>query len=85
MAKKFTTSCQSISRAYEVLHCTIDHADDLKRYGLTVSDYYAALDIMDHLRKPGSHTETIISAVADFFPGFGFTVIPKGIGYEISI
>jgi hypothetical protein len=85
MKKTFTSACQSISRAYETLHCTIYHSDDLKRYGLTLSDYYASLDIMNDLRKPGSHTDTFISAVAEFFRSFGFTVIPKGIGYEISI
>lgn len=83
-APTFSQKCRTISRTFEKLHYMQDD-NDLRREGLTLSDYRAALDIMPSLGAPGSTATTIYKNVADFFTRYGYNVQPAGIGYKISI
>lgn len=83
-APTFSQKCRTISRTFEKLHYMQDD-DELRREGLTLSDYNAALDIFSEVSKPGTSATTIILHVAEFFRRYGYAVQPAGIGYKISI
>lgn len=80
---KKTDAMRAITKAYTTLRDCTD-MKDLKKLHFTLSDYNAAKYIFNDLNTPGSSTEIIIQAVADFYKNCGFNVTPKGIGYQIS-
>lgn len=61
----------------------MDSAADIKKEGLTLSDYEIAWDAAVELSKTGK-TETFVTAVADFFKRNGCTVVKEQINYHIS-
>ena len=71
---KFTDSVNAISKAYNILHNEIENVDDLKRYKLTLAEYYISLNVMEFLRKPRESTITFSENVADFFYNCGFNI-----------
>ena len=74
---------KAITTAYSKL-LEIETANDLKREGLTLSDYRAAVDIMQQLRTPGSSANTFIFSVAEFFKRCGYTVTAGAVNYKIT-
>lgn len=82
-APTFSQKCRTISRAFEKLHYMQDD-DELRREGLTLSDYNAALDTFGELTKPGAVAYTFIAPVAEFFRRCGYEVKPDGVNYKIS-
>ena len=80
---KKAEAMHAISKAYSTLYY-MDDAQSLKKEGLTLSDYRAAVEVMQELRTPGSSAKTIILPVAEFFKKCGFTVNAAGIAYTIT-
>ena len=52
----------------------IEDANGLLRERLTLSDYWAAMELMPVLAEPNSKAVTISKSVADFFQRYGFSV-----------
>ena len=74
----------TITRTYSDLIEIYDDAD-LKKSGLTLSDYQECKRLMPMLGKPGDVAETIYEKAADFFLKHGYNVEKEGIGFSISI
>ena len=62
----------------------IEDAKGLLREQLTLSDYWAAMELMPELSEPNSKALTFSKGVADFFKRYGFKVVPDGVNYNIS-
>jgi len=77
-------SKNAITTAYPILHTEIEDERDLKKYKLSLSDYYAACTVMEELREPGSTAKCFIKSVADFFHNCGYDVTSDGVNYIIS-
>ncbi len=78
-----TKRAKKLAGIYKVLFDEIEHSDDLRKYGLSLSDYEEArscFNIVSNIYK----TETIYSEVAKFYKKFGFDIKQKGIGFEIT-
>lgn len=75
-----------MKKAYTILYRTIQTADDLHRYKLTMNDYYTSCDILKDLYQTNKPQTTFISAVAAFFKncGFNVTMDANNINYIIS-
>lgn len=86
MKMKKTNAMHAITKAYDILFKEIENANDLRRYKLTLSDYYAARDVMKELTEPGSSSACFIQTVSEFFRSCGFEVKPDsyGVNYIIS-
>ena len=71
---------------YHPLTHDIESVNDLKKIGLTITEYYHAIDILKELSgiKGNLAAETIMEKVANLFRKHGFTVKEKGIGWSIS-
>ena len=59
------------------------NAESLKKEALTLSDYRAAVEVMQELRQPGSSAATYIKAVAEFFKRCGYNVTEGAANYKI--
>ncbi len=75
MKASITNACNRLLR--------METAADIKKEGLTLSDYEIAWDAAVDLSKTGK-TETFVTAVADFFKRNGCTVVKEQINYHIS-
>ena len=75
---------EAITKAYSTLYA-MDDAASLKKEALTLSDYRAAVDLMQGLRTPGSSAKTFIKAAADFFGRCGYNVTENNGYYKIFI
>ena len=75
---------QKAMKAYKALRA-MKSAKDLKKAGLTLSDYRAAQDcLQEYARNNGEGgTATISEAVAKWYAKQGFDVQPEGIGWRI--
>ncbi len=75
---------RKISRTYSDIHSLYDDAD-LKKAGLSLSDYRELLRLMPLLGKPGSAAYTIFERAASYFNEHGFSVSESGNGFLITI
>lgn len=75
---------QKRKKALNVL-LDMESAKDLKKAGLTLSDYREAQDcLQEYARNNGEDgTATISEAVAKWYAKQGFDVQPEGIGWTI--
>lgn len=74
---------RAITNAYSKLYY-MDDAQSLKKEALTLSEYRAAVEVMQELRTPGSSATTFIKSVAEFFQRCGYTVTADGVNYKIN-
>ena len=74
-----------ISTAFHKFRDIYDDAD-LRKAGLSLSDYREVERLFPLLGKPGDYAKTIYKNAAEWFKRNGFTVYEdKIIGYEIAI
>lgn len=67
-----------ISNLYKILD-SVESERDLRKLGLTMTDYYTALDVFNYVNKPGRSTQCLSKSVADFYRKYGFDVTdPSG-------
>ena len=78
-----TRAMNRITKVYSAIREIYDDCD-LAKSGLSYTDYHEAKRVMSLVGAPGNVAETIYGNVAAFFEKYGFTVTPKGIGYEIT-
>lgn len=83
---KTTDKIKMFESLYHPLTHDIESDKDLKRYGLTLTEYNHALDIILEFSpiKGNLSAQTIMQNVANLFKKYGFTVKEKGIGWIIS-
>ena len=62
----------------------IENEKDLKKRGLSLSDYNYIYDILSILCDLKSSAQTINKNAADYFKKYGFNVVNTGIGFLIS-
>lgn len=72
-----------VSKAYNRLEA-MENEQDLKRNGLTLLDYGAAIQVYNELVHRGV-SETFMGDVADWFERMGFKVTRENINYEVTI
>lgn len=76
---------QIITKTWDDLRNILDDAD-LRKSGLSYSDYTECKRLMSLLGAPGNIECTIYEKAADFFEKHGFMVFEEnGIGYRITI
>lgn len=63
----------------------IQTAADLRRERLSLSDYWAAMELMQELSTVGSEAQTFAKSAADFFGRFGFIVEMDGDGVNYIV
>lgn len=63
----------------------IEDAKGLLRERLTLSDYWAAMELMPELAEPNSKALTFSKSVADFFHRYGFSVTPDAEGVNFVV
>ena len=73
-----------ITRAWSDLYNMLDDAD-LKKAGLSLSDYSECKRLIALLGAPGNKAETVIEKAAGYFEKHGYTVTESGIGYQITV
>lgn len=78
------SKCSKISRTYSDLVGIYDDAD-LKKEGLSLTDYQECKRLMALLGAPGNVADTIYDKAAGFFKKHGYTVTQKGIVLQITI
>lgn len=73
-----------LSKIYSVYNA-IEHSNDLRKYGLSLSDYRAFPDVFQQLQNIG-YAETFVKSLADFFKknGFGVSMGDDGVNYVIT-
>ncbi len=81
---RFTDKCNVIARTYHDLVDLYDDAD-LRREGLSLTDYWEIRRLMPLLGEPGKVADTIYDKAAGYFKKHGYTVTEEGIGFNITI
>ena len=73
-----------LSKIYSVYNA-IEHSNDLRKHGLSLSDYRAFPDVFQQLQNIG-YAETFVKSLADFFKknGFGVSMSDDGVNYVIT-
>lgn len=73
-----------LSKIYSVYNA-IEHSNDLRKHGLSLSDYRAFPDVFQQLQNIG-YAETFVKSIADFFKknGFGVSMSDDGVNYVIT-
>lgn len=73
-----------LSKIYSVYNA-IEHSNDLRKHGLSLSDYRAFPDVFQQLQNIG-YAETFVKSLADFFKknGFGVALDDDGVNYVIT-
>lgn len=73
-----------LSKIYSVYNA-IEHSNDLRKHGLSMSDYRAFPDVFKQLQNIG-YAETFVKSIADFFKknGFGVSMDGDGVNYVIT-
>lgn len=73
-----------LSKIYSVYNA-IEHSNDLRKHGLSLSDYRAFPDVFQQLQNIG-YAETFVKSIADFFKknGFGVSMNDDGVNYVIT-
>lgn len=64
-------------------YISIETEKDLRKRKMSLSDYDAFRDCFNEIQRNGK-TETFISALADYFKKFGFTVTRRTVNYCIT-
>lgn len=82
---KLTKKANTFATAHERVYMCIENEDDLVREGLTLYDYYEVKQILCRLSNLKGKAETMCVNVATWFTRAGFTVKPKGIGWEVKL
>lgn len=79
-----TKKYRLIAKLYSDLQ-SIDRSEDLRRRGLSLTDYHMVVDLFNRIQKDG-FVLTISTKVAEYFKKFGFHVEldEEGVNYEIT-
>ncbi len=80
----FTDKCNVITRTYHDLVDIYDDAD-LRKAGLSYTDYQECKRLMPLLGAPGNVADTIYDKAAGFFKKHGYIVKERGIVLQITI
>ena len=75
---------RSITKAFSELYNMLDDAD-LRKAGLSLSDYRECERLMPLLGAPGNSAETICEKAAGVFKKHGYTITDTTIGFKITI